>query len=170
MRGFHNVTRSTGRRSCDQDYGELFTAAIIIPVAAPLQVEHCHPSGHVMKTWESAVYHFCVCDDIINKRSLGSTPVRKLWMILEWSGRRWHHSCCKLLTQKIKERYLPEWTKVINEDDMITMVKLIIICHSSTGKASEFTDKFIAVEEYRNFNYKEGTSIAEYVSLWHRST
>ena len=54
---------------------------------------------------------------------------------------------------------------MINEDDMITMVKLIIICHSSTGKASEFTDKFIAVEEYRNFNYKEGTSIAEYVSL-----
>ena len=66
--------------------------------------------------------------------------------------------------EKIKERYRPEWTKAINEDDIIAMVKLIIICHSSTGKASEFTDKFIAVEEYRNFSYKEGTSIAEYAS------
>ena len=33
-----------------------------------------------------------------------------------------------------------------------------------TGKASEFTDKFIAVEEYRNFTYKEGTTIAEYAN------
>jgi len=44
------------------------------------------------------------------------------------------------------------------------MVKLIITCHTSTGKASEFTDKFIAVEDYQNFNYKEGTTIAEYAS------
>ena len=34
----------------------------------------------------------------------------------------------------------------------------------SHSKASEFTDKFIAVEEYRNFFCKEGTSIAEYAS------
>ena len=47
--------------------------------------------------------------------------------------------------EKIKERYRPEWTKAINEDDIIAMVKLIIICHLSTGKASEFTDKFIAL-------------------------
>ena len=33
------------------------------------------------------------------------------------------------------------------------------------GKAPEFADKFIAVKEYRNFNYKEGTTIAEYVNL-----
>jgi len=42
------------------------------------------------------------------------------------------------------------------------MVKLIITCHTSTGKTSEFTDKFIAVEDYRNFTYKKGTTIAEY--------
>jgi hypothetical protein len=62
--------------------------------------------------------------------------------------------------EKIKEQYRPEWTKAINEDDIIAMVKLIITCHSSTGKAS----KFIAAEEYRNFSYKEGISIAEYAS------
>ena len=44
------------------------------------------------------------------------------------------------------------------------MVKLIITCHTSTGKASEFTDQFIAVEDYRNFTYKEGTTIAEYAN------
>jgi hypothetical protein len=66
--------------------------------------------------------------------------------------------------EKIKERYRPEWTNAINEDDIIGMVKLIITCHTSTGKASEFTDKFIAVEDYRNFTYKEGTTIAEYAS------
>ena len=37
--------------------------------------------------------------------------------------------------------------EAINEDDIIGMVKLIITCHTSTGKASEFTDKFIAVED-----------------------
>ena len=66
--------------------------------------------------------------------------------------------------EKIKERYRPEWTKAINEDDIIGMVKLIITCHTSTGKASEFTDKSIAVEDYRNFTYKEGTIIAEYAN------
>ena len=66
--------------------------------------------------------------------------------------------------EKIKERYRPEWSKAINDDDIVGMIKLIITCHSSTGKASEFTDKFIAVEEYRNFPYKEGTSIAEYAN------
>jgi hypothetical protein len=66
--------------------------------------------------------------------------------------------------EKIKERYRPEWTNAINEDDIIGMVKLIITCHTSTGKASEFTDKFIAVEDYRNFTYKEGTTIAEYAN------
>ena len=49
--------------------------------------------------------------------------------------------------EKIKERYRPEWTKALRDDDIIEMIKLIITCHSSTGKASEFTDKFIAVEE-----------------------
>ena len=44
------------------------------------------------------------------------------------------------------------------------MVKLIITCHTSTGKDSDFTDKFIAVEEYRNFTYKEVTTIAEYAN------
>ena len=44
------------------------------------------------------------------------------------------------------------------------MVKLIITCHTSTGKASEFTDKFIAVEDYQSFTYKEGTTIAEYAN------
>jgi hypothetical protein len=62
--------------------------------------------------------------------------------------------------EKIKERYRPEWTKAINEDDF----KLIVTCHTSTGKASEFTEKFIAVEDYRNFTYKEGTTIAEYAN------
>ena len=66
--------------------------------------------------------------------------------------------------EKIKERYRPEWTKALSDDDIIEMIKLIITCHSSTGKASEFTDKFIAVEEYRNFPYKEGTTIAEYAN------
>ena len=66
--------------------------------------------------------------------------------------------------EKIKERYRPEWSKAINDDDIVGMIKLITTCHSSTGKASEFTDKFIAVEEYRNFPYKEGTSIAEYAN------
>ena len=66
--------------------------------------------------------------------------------------------------EKIKERYRPEWTKAINEDDIIGMVKLIITCHTSTGEASQFTDKFIAVEDYRNFTYKEGTTIAEYAN------
>jgi len=66
--------------------------------------------------------------------------------------------------EKIKERYRPEWSKAIDEDDIVGMIKLIITCHSSTGKASEFTDKFIAVEEYRNFPYKESTSIAEYAN------
>ena len=64
--------------------------------------------------------------------------------------------------EKIKERYRQEWTKAINEDDIIGMVKLIITWH--TGKASEFTDKFIAVEDYRNFTYKEGTIIEEYAN------
>ncbi len=64
--------------------------------------------------------------------------------------------------EKIKEWYRPEWTKAINEDDITGMVKLIITCHTSTGKASEFTDNLIAVEDYRNFTYKEGTTIAEY--------
>jgi hypothetical protein len=41
---------------------------------------------------------------------------------------------------------------------------LIITCHASTGKASEFTDKFIAVKDYRNFTYKEGTIIADYAN------
>ena len=41
-------------------------------------------------------------------------------------------------------RYSPEWTKAINEDDIIGMVKWIIICHTSTGKASKCTNKFIA--------------------------
>ena len=63
-----------------------------------------------------------------------------------------------------EERYRPEWTKAINEDDIIGMVKLIITCHTSTGKASEFTDNFIAIEDYRNFAYKEGTTIAEYAN------
>jgi hypothetical protein len=36
------------------------------------------------------------------------------------------------------------------------MVKLIITCHSSTGKASGFTDKFIVIEEYRTISYKVG--------------
>ena len=31
----------------------------------------------------------------------------------------------------IKERYRPEWTKAINEDDIIGIVKLIIRCHIS---------------------------------------
>jgi hypothetical protein len=66
--------------------------------------------------------------------------------------------------EKIKERYRPEWTKAINEDDIIGMVKLIITCHTSTGKASEFTDNFIAVKDYRNFTYKEGTTIKEYAN------
>ncbi len=66
--------------------------------------------------------------------------------------------------EKIKERYRPEWTKAIHEDDIIGMVKLIITCHTSTGKASEFTDKFIVIEDYRNFTYKEGTTIAEYAN------
>ena len=66
--------------------------------------------------------------------------------------------------EKIKERYRPEWTKAINEDDFIGLIKLIVTCHTSTGKASEFTDKFIAVEDYRNFTYKEGTTIAEYAN------
>jgi hypothetical protein len=55
-------------------------------------------------------------------------------------------------------------TKAINEDDIIRMVKLIITCHTSTGEASEFIDKFIAVEDYRNLTYKEGTTIAEYAN------
>jgi hypothetical protein len=53
--------------------------------------------------------------------------------------------------EKIKERYRQEWTKAINEDDIIGMVKLIITCHTSTGKASEFTYKFISVEDYKSF-------------------
>ena len=57
--------------------------------------------------------------------------------------------------EKIKERYRPEWKKAINEDDIIGMVKLIITCHTSTGKASEFTYKFISVEDYKSFTYKE---------------
>ena len=61
--------------------------------------------------------------------------------------------------EKIKELYRQEWTQAINEDD-----KLIITYHTSRGKASEFTDKFIAVEDYRNFTYKEGTTIAEYAN------
>ena len=44
------------------------------------------------------------------------------------------------------------------------MINLIITCHTSTGKDSEFTDKFISVEDYRNFIYKEGTTIAEYAN------
>ena len=55
--------------------------------------------------------------------------------------------------EKIKERYSLGWTKAINEDNIIAMVKLIIIYHSSTGKASEFTDEFIAVEEYASQLY-----------------
>ena len=47
-------------------------------------------------------------------------------------------------------------------------VKLIITRRTSMGKAPEFADKFIAVEEYRNFTYKEGTTIAEYVNLLDR--
>ena len=35
--------------------------------------------------------------------------------------------------EKIKERYRQEWTKAINEDDIIGMIKLIITCHTSTG-------------------------------------
>ena len=49
-----------------------------------------------------------------------------------------------------------------SEDDIIGMVNVIITLHTSTGKASEFT--FIAVEEYRNFTCKEGTTIAEYAN------
>jgi len=48
--------------------------------------------------------------------------------------------------EKIKERYRLEYTKAINEDDIIGMVKLIITCHTSTGKASEFTDKLKITE------------------------
>ena len=33
------------------------------------------------------------------------------------------------------------------------------------AKAPEFADKLIAVKEYRNFTYKEGTTIAGYVNL-----
>ena len=47
---------------------------------------------------------------------------------------------------------------------VMSQIKLIVTCHTSTGKASEFTDKFIAVEDYRNFPYKEGTTIAEYAN------
>jgi len=54
--------------------------------------------------------------------------------------------------------------KAINEDDNIGMVKLIITCHTSTGKVHDFIDKFIAVEKYRTFTYKEGTTIAEYAN------
>ena len=36
--------------------------------------------------------------------------------------------------EKIKERYRSEWTKAINEDDIIAIIKLVIICHTSTGK------------------------------------
>ena len=56
-----------------------------------------------------------------------------------WSDLRWLHLCCKaspLLEEKIKERYRPELTKAINENDIIGMVKLIITCHTSTGKGS----------------------------------
>jgi hypothetical protein len=60
------------------------------------------------------------------------------------------------------ERYRPEWMKAINEENIVEMVNLIITCHTSMGKASESTDKFIAVEEHRNFSYKEGKTIAEY--------
>jgi len=60
--------------------------------------------------------------------------------------------------EKIKERYRPKWTKALSDDDIIEMIKLIITLHSSTSKASEFTDKFIAIEEYRIFPYKEGTT------------
>ena len=58
---------------------------------------------------------------------------------------------------KIKERYRPEWTTVIQEVDIIATVKLIITSGS-------FTDKFIAIKEYRIFSYKEGKSNAEYAS------
>jgi len=54
--------------------------------------------------------------------------------------------------------------KATNEDDNIGMVKLIITCHTSTGKVHDFIDKFIAVEKYRTFTYKEGTTIAEYAN------
>jgi hypothetical protein len=40
------------------------------------------------------------------------------------------------------------WTKATNEDD----------------KAFEFTDKFIAVEEYQNFTYEEGIIIVKYAN------
>jgi len=36
--------------------------------------------------------------------------------------------------EKIKEQYRPEWSKAIDEDDIVGMVELIITCHSSTGK------------------------------------
>lgn len=61
-----------------------------------------------------------------------------------------------------KERCHPQWTTSNHEENIIAMVKLIITCNSSTGKASEFTDQFIAMDEYRTFSNKEGTSIAKY--------
>ena len=52
--------------------------------------------------------------------------------------------------EKIKERWRPEWTKAINEDDIIGMVKLIITCHRSAGKASLLWSINEAVKEAEN--------------------
>ena len=52
--------------------------------------------------------------------------------------------------EKIKERCRPEWTKAINEDDIIGMVKLIITCHRSAGKASLLCSINEAVKEAEN--------------------
>jgi len=40
------------------------------------------------------------------------------------------------ITPAGEERYRSEWMKVINEDEIIGMVKLVITWNTSTGKAS----------------------------------
>ena len=52
----------------------------------------------------------------------------------------------------------------MNEDVIIGMIKLIITCH----KSSEFTNKFIAIEDNRDFTYKQGATIAEYANQLYR--